>query len=84
MSDELVIGLARVVKEPLSDFFTEHCRSFAFSGRLENRIRDWVIQAWLYLIKISPQRREEKKAIRSQHGLRMAKAMRIAEQRGLV
>ena len=62
----------------------QHGKHFASSGSLDNKIRDWVIQAGFYRIESTPQGKEKKKATRFQHGLRKAKAMEIAEQGGSV
>lgn len=62
---------------------------FASSGGLDNRIRDWVIEAGLYKIVDveNPETKvisKEKKAARSQHGIRKMVALEIAHAGGSV
>jgi len=84
MSNELLVELAPVADEALVYLFTEYGKPFASSGSLDNKIRKWVIEAGLYRIETDADGKEIKKATRSQHGIRKARAEEIAEQGGSV
>lgn len=68
---------------------TAYGQPFASSGGLDNRIRDWVIEAGLNRIvevrnKKTKETEKKKKATRSQHGIRKMVALEIAHAGGSV
>jgi integrase len=84
MSQELMIELAAVPDDAPSFLLTDHGSHFSLSGSLDNRVRKWIIQAGLYDMVENAQGEVVKKANRSQHGIRKAKAEEIAEQGGSI
>lgn len=58
---------------------TEYGRPFKSSGSLDNRVRKWIIAAGLYKLVKNEEGEEEKKATRSQHGIRKGVAALMAE-----
>jgi len=68
---------------------TSHGQPFASSGSLDNRIRDWVIEAGLCAtVEVKDPKTKKKskvtKATRSQHGIRKMVALEIAHSGGSV
>jgi len=58
---------------------TEYGRPFASNGSLDNRVRKWIIAAGLCKLVKNEKGEEEKKANRSQHGIRKGVAALMAE-----
>jgi integrase len=84
LSAELLEELAAVLDEGETFLRTDYGKPFASSGSLDNRVRKWIIQAGLYDLIENELGEVSKKANRSQHGIRKAKAQEIAEQGGSV
>ncbi|WP_323766225.1 site-specific integrase [Marinovum sp.] len=84
MSAELMMELAGLPDDAPAFLFTDNGKPFASSGSLDNRVRKWIIAAGLCTVELDAAGKEVKKATRSQHGLRKARAEEIAEQGGSV
>ncbi|KIN75675.1 site-specific recombinase XerD [Sulfitobacter mediterraneus] len=84
LSEELLEELATVLDDDQTFLSTDYGKPFASSGSLDNRVRKWIIQAGLYDLIENELGEVSKKANRSQHGIRKAKAQEIAEQGGTV
>ena len=76
--------LAGLSEDAPAYLLTEWGTRFASSGGLDNRVRKWIIEAGLFTKEKTAEGGEVKKATRSQHGIRKARAEEIAEQGGSV
>lgn len=84
MSAELMVELAKLPDDAESYLLNEWGKPFASSGALGNRVRSWIIDAGLFRLEKNKDGVNVKKASRSQHGIRKARAEEIAEQGGSV
>jgi integrase len=84
MGTDLMLGLAGLPDDAPTYLLTELGKPFASSGSLDNRIRKWIIEAGLFSVEKGTAGEEKKKATRSRHGIRKARAEEIAEQGGSV
>lgn len=84
MSNEFLVELAPVADDAPAYLSTEYGKPFASLGSLDNKIRKWVIQAGLFFTETDAEGIEIKRARRSQHGIRKARAEEVAEQGGSV
>ncbi|WP_127903396.1 hypothetical protein [Solirhodobacter olei] len=80
LADELALGFVH----PEAFLVTEYGIPFASSGGLDNKIRQWVIDAGLCVEIRDQNGKNRKKATRSQHGLRKRVAKEIAHAGGTV
>jgi hypothetical protein len=81
------LGASPVHKEAF--LTTKYGEPFASSGGLDNRVRGWIIEAGLFKLvavqdNTTKEQKLEKKATRSQHGLRKLVAHEIANAGGSV
>lgn len=84
VSDELKAELSLMQEDSQTYLVTERGYPFSSSGALDNRVRKWIIDAGLCEPVVDRNGRTVLKATRSQHGLRKARAVEIAEQGGSV
>ncbi|MBP0483399.1 hypothetical protein [Sagittula salina] len=84
MSGELMVELAGLPADASTYLLTEQGEPFASPGSLGNRVRKWIVEAGLCTIDTDAGGKTVKKAARSQHGIRKARAEEIAEQGGSV
>jgi len=82
MSQEFLNELSALETDAPTFLLTEYGTPFASSGSLDNRVRKWVISAGLCTVSADADGNEVLKATRSQHGLRKARAVEIAEHGG--
>ncbi|MBE1297149.1 MAG: site-specific integrase [Rhodobacteraceae bacterium] len=83
MSGQLMLELAGLPADASAYLLTEQGKPFASPGSLGNRVRKWIVEAGLCTIETDASGKTVKKATRSQHGIRKARAEEIAEQGGL-
>ncbi len=84
LSAELMHEIAGLPQDAGAYLLSENGAPFASSGSLDNRVRKWIIEAGLFEIVKNQKGENEKRATRSQHGIRKRRAEMIAEAGGSV
>jgi integrase len=82
ISNELRRELEFIEEGTETFLLTEYGTPFASSGSLDNKVRKWVIGAGLFTVSADADGREIIKPTRSQHGLRKARAIEVAQYGG--
>lgn len=77
--EDILVEELKLHEERGTYLVTEYGRPFASSGSLDNRVRKWIIAAGLFKLVKNMKGEEEKKATRSQHGIRKGVAELMAE-----